>query len=103
MYRNDDNDDFGESDGSVSLDDNEDEDDDDLFEDDSDPEGDGNEDSDDGEPKAKKIKSISGKDFQRKLKNTDSKQFYKILKSIGYLNHFNKHERCRYGVFVCRC
>lgn len=71
-------DDFGGSDdGSVSL---EGDDDDDLFDDDSDLDDEGDvdsedidDDSDDGEPKSKKHKTISSKEFQRKLKNTDSK------------------------------
>lgn len=64
-------DEFGDSDdGSVSLEGDDDS--DDLFENDSDPELDDDE-SDDGEPKAKKVKAISSKEFQRKLKNTDSK------------------------------
>lgn len=65
-------------DGSVSLDGDDDGDDSDIFEDDGsdsmqeifDPE---EGDEDDAAPKSKKMKSLSGKDFQRKLKNTDSK------------------------------
>lgn len=75
--------------GSISLDGEDNDDDDDLFEDDdeegnppssddnlSDPEDSDDEeddDDDDGQPKKKKLKPISSKEFQKKLRKTDSK------------------------------
>lgn len=51
-----------DSDDDVSVFDGDEDDDDDIFEE-SDPED---------EPKSKKLKTLSGKDFQKTLKNTDS-------------------------------
>lgn len=71
--------------GSVSLDDEDDASGSDLFEDDDDDDDNGDEEMIDGdsdaeisdpdEPKAKKSKAFSSKEFQRKLKNTDSTCF----------------------------
>lgn len=74
-HDDDDDDEFGGSDdeGSVSLDGEDDDDDDDMFEDDSDPEDNESGESGDEEPKAKKMRPMTSKEFQRKLKHTDSK------------------------------
>lgn len=74
-------DDLGSDDGSISLDDDDqlDNDDDggssdDLFEDESGDEEQEDSEDEDGPPKSKKTKKImSDKDFSRKLKNTDGK------------------------------
>lgn len=84
----------GESDGSVSLD-GEDDEGSDIFEDESDEEGmevDSDEEvSDPDEPKSDKIKPISGKEFQRKLKNTDSNS--KLLLDIQNINLILFHKK----------
>lgn len=82
-YRGGDDAEFDGSDGSVSLDD----DGSDLFE--SEDENFGNDsDSDaevsdpednDGPPKSKRFKSVSGKEFQKKLKNTTSKFHFSFI------------------------
>lgn len=72
--------------GSVSLDGDDDGSGSDIFEDDDDDDVDDDEEvidgdsdaeiSDPDEPKAKKTKALSSKEFQRKLKNTDGKCFW---------------------------
>lgn len=52
-----------DSDDDVSVFDGDEDDDEDIFEE---------SDTDDDEPKSKKMKGMSGKDFQKTLKNTDS-------------------------------
>lgn len=67
-------DDDSDDDGSISLDDNENSD-SDIFEDDDDDAEDNevyDPSDDEDEPKAKKAKGVSGKDFQKKLKHTSS-------------------------------
>lgn len=68
--------------GSISLDENdEDEDGSDIFESDDNDENDSNAEIsdpelDDDQPKAKKMKPMNNKSFQRKIKNTDSNYLF---------------------------
>lgn len=73
--------------GSISLD----EDGSDIFEsddenaaisDDSDEDPDAISDPEDEQPKAKRMKTVSSKDFQRKLKNTTSKLFFAVTNTF---------------------
>lgn len=75
----------GSDDGSISLDGEMDEEDgSDLFESDGDSNGEVSDPEMDDEPKAKKSKMMNNKNFQKKLKNTDSKsdQTFHQLKAI---------------------
>lgn len=80
-------DDLGSDDGSISLDDgdqlDDDDDDggsDDMFEDESGEEEQDDSEDEDGPPKSKKSKKImSDKDFSRKLKNTDGNEYTSSL------------------------
>lgn len=98
---------MGSDDGSISLDDEDHLDDDDdeggsdgLFEDES-----GNEEQDDSEdengpPKSKKSKKImSDKDFSRKLKNTDGKDFFMTFNQLFLFILDYRHE---FPVCGCR-
>lgn len=96
-------DEFNDSDGSISLDED---DGSDIFEsDDNEEDEDALSDVDDmsdpeDQPKSKRMKPVSSKDFQKKLKNTTSKNHHPNLLWI----HFNKMlDQFIQFVFFCCC